>query len=224
MGSVARTLPSTSLRAGFVRVSPLDAQPFAYLRRRQPCHSNYFIPASQSGCNSNGGSRYVQKLREKFDACLVGFAVHRRRGQGQFQRVAHLARDGVLLGPRVDLDGKRRTAGRTLNRYHRKASTTGYTGEHGVNRSGLPLCSSVPTGVKVLFVAQKSPSLRARRSPPLQSQLQNRATCPWKAHPCQPSAARARRCCLESDEVAGNRAASTPDLRCKAAQPSSRKF
>src|SRR5208282_3519344 len=71
--------------------SSSTAKPFADLLGCQACYSNHFVPAGQAGCNSNGGTRYLQKLCEKFDAGFVGLAVDGRRGKRNLQRVADFA-------------------------------------------------------------------------------------------------------------------------------------
>ncbi len=60
------------------------------------------------------------------------------------------------------------------------------------SQSGFPLCSSVPSVVKVSLSPRKSPSPPAHKSIPLRSPLRNHATSPSKAPPCQPPAKPAR--------------------------------
>src|SRR5260370_494430 len=74
--------------------------------------------SSLAGCNSNGGTRQVQKFCEEFDAGGVGFAVRGRGGKREFQSVACYAGDGVLLCPRVDFDREGRAGVRVLNWNH----------------------------------------------------------------------------------------------------------
>ena len=57
-----------------------------------------------AGCNSNGRTRYLQKLCKEIDASLIGLAIHRRGRERQFQSVANLASDGILLSTRMDFD------------------------------------------------------------------------------------------------------------------------
>ena len=201
-----------------------------YFFHRQTHHPDHFIPAGLAGCNSNGGTRYLQKFCEKIDAGFVGFAVDGRSGQGQFQRVANFAGDGILLRSRMDFDCEGGSVGRILNCYHRKVLPLG-TQEETQEQSSIlrslalfciPPCSSVPPVVMILLFPRKSPSPRAHMSLPLQSRLRNRATCPSKELPCRLAAAHARRCYRESDGVGGNRGASPPDLLCMAGRSSVR--
>ena len=52
------------------------------------------------------------------------------------------------------------------------------------SRASWSLCSSVTFAVKFLLFPRRSQCPRARKSILLQSRLRNRATCPWKAGPC----------------------------------------
>src|SRR5258708_23309433 len=75
----------------------LVAQSIANVLGGHPRYANHFIPAGLAGRNGNGRSRHLQKFREEFDAGGIGAAVDRRCGERDFERVADLAGDGVLL-------------------------------------------------------------------------------------------------------------------------------
>src|SRR5208337_2721879 len=93
------------LRSAFASVFQASVcQPPPDFFGRQAGYADHFIPAGLAGCNSNGGTRYLQKFCEKIYARVVGFAVDWRGGQGQFQRVAYFAGDGVFPGARVDFE------------------------------------------------------------------------------------------------------------------------
>jgi hypothetical protein len=55
-----------------------------------------------AGCNSNGGTRYLQKFCKEIDAGLVGLAIDRGRNDSEFQSVANFTSDGILLRARMD--------------------------------------------------------------------------------------------------------------------------
>jgi len=50
--------------------------------------------------------RNLQKFCEELDAGLVGTPVGGWCGHGQFQRIPEFARDGILFGAGMNLDGK----------------------------------------------------------------------------------------------------------------------
>src|ERR1017187_2007042 len=113
-------------------MTTLDFQTLSDFFCRKARYTDHFIPAGLAGCNSNGGTRQVQKLCEKIYAGFVGFAVHGGGCEGEFQRVAYFTGDGILLRARVDLDRESGTGGRILNCYHRRSLQQGarrYTGE-----------------------------------------------------------------------------------------------
>src|SRR5258707_6781693 len=166
------------------------AKAVAHLLGCQTRDPNHSIPAGQAGCNSNGGPRHLQKFCEEFDAGGVGFAVRGRGSQGDFQRVAYFAGDGVLLGARVDFDSEGDSVGRIFNCYHRKALPQGdtevpqgSTGETCNVPLDFPPCTPVPPVVKLLLVPRRWPFRRAHTLRPLRSLLRNRATCPWTEPP-----------------------------------------
>src|SRR5258706_3487112 len=166
------------------------AESVAHLLDCQTRDPNHFIPAGLAGCNSNGGTRYLQKFCEELDTRLVGFAVDGRGSQGQFERVAYFAGDGVLLGARVDFDSEGGAAGRIVNCYHRKALPQGTQRYHRdpqgkpatfpLRFSSMFVCAPV---VKLLLVPRRWPFRRAHTLRPLRSLLRNRATCPWTEPP-----------------------------------------
>lgn len=43
-------------------------------------------------------------MLQKFDAGFMGAAFQRRSSQRQFQRLAEFSGDGILLGPRMNLE------------------------------------------------------------------------------------------------------------------------
>jgi hypothetical protein len=63
-------------------MTTLDFQTLSDFFCRQARHADHFIPAGLAGCNSNGGTRQVQKLCEKINAGFVGFAVDGRGCEG----------------------------------------------------------------------------------------------------------------------------------------------
>src|ERR1035441_9391556 len=123
-------------------------QPPPALRERQPRHTNHFIAAGLAGCNSNGGTRNVQKFCEKIDAGFVGLAIDWRSGQSQFQPVAYFACDGILLGARMDFDRESDSPRRILDGYHRKLNHRVHRGHRGIEDRllGSPVCLCVPCG------------------------------------------------------------------------------
>src|SRR5208283_231853 len=71
------------LRSAFASVFQASVcQPPPDFFGRQAGYADHFIPAGLAGCNSNGGTRYLQKFCEKIYARVVGFAVDWRGGQG----------------------------------------------------------------------------------------------------------------------------------------------
>jgi hypothetical protein len=102
------TLPCQFLPVNICsRLHPKKLPNFLCRYARYP---NDFVPAALAGRNGNGRSRHLQKICEEFDAGLIGFAVDRRRGQGDFERVADLAGDRVLSGSGLQLDRYRYAA------------------------------------------------------------------------------------------------------------------
>lgn len=65
---------------------------------------DHLVAAGLAGSNGNGRSRQLQKVCEEFDARIVGFAVGRRRGEGNFDCIAEFAGDGVFPGAGMDSD------------------------------------------------------------------------------------------------------------------------
>ena len=120
---VARTLLSTKQRIEPARVQP---QPIPQLLRRESRHANDFVAAGLAGRNGNGRSGHLQKFCEEFDAGFVGAAFDGRSGQGDFQRIAEFAGDGVLLRAGMNLDGESDTVGisRTMNIIHHRVTET----------------------------------------------------------------------------------------------------
>ena len=148
------------------RMPALHCNAFAQFVRRKPRDADDFIPAALAGGNGNGRSRHLQKFREEFDAGLVGSIIYRRTGQRNFERIANLAVESILFGPRMNSYGKRYSAARNPKRDH---------GYYSLFR--------VPAVVSVLLFLRRSPFPRARRSILLRSPLRSRVTCPLKARP-----------------------------------------
>jgi hypothetical protein len=80
-----------------------DVQSISNMLASDTRHANHFIPAAPAGRNGNGTARHLQKFRKEFDACLVGAPFYGKRGQRDFQRIAHCARDAILPRPRMNL-------------------------------------------------------------------------------------------------------------------------
>src|SRR5580700_1106188 len=81
---------SERLKCGSLRTA-LYSNSSAYFFRGQPRDANHFSAAGVAGGNGNGRSRHFQKFREEFDAGFVGFAIGRRRNEGNFEGVAEFA-------------------------------------------------------------------------------------------------------------------------------------
>src|ERR1700677_1037966 len=101
------------------------AKAVSYFLCRQSRHTDHFISACVAGCNSNGGTRYLQKFRKEIHAGIVRFALRRRRQEGKFQRLSCFAGDGILLRARMDFDRESSTGRRVLDSHHRKARAPG---------------------------------------------------------------------------------------------------
>src|ERR1700747_503305 len=117
------------------RMAP-DVQALFNFGYRQTDDANYLITAGLAGSNSNGGTRYLQKFREEVDAALIGFALHRRSSEGNLETIAKVARDGVLLGARMHLDGEGDAAGCFSKGNH----GTRLSAPSNLSFSSMPLC------------------------------------------------------------------------------------
>src|SRR6266851_765410 len=82
---------------------------------RKPNDTNHFSAAGLARGNGNGRSRYLQKSREEFDACVVPFAIDRRSGKRELKRVTKFAHDSVLLRAGMDFDCESHAAARFLD-------------------------------------------------------------------------------------------------------------
>lgn len=83
-----------------------DAEALAHLLTRQAGYTYHLIPAGLAGCNSNGGTRHLQKFCEEIDAGVVGFAIDGRSGERDLEHVADYASDSVFLRSGMNFDGE----------------------------------------------------------------------------------------------------------------------
>src|ERR1019366_1953676 len=65
----------------------------------EPAHADDFISAAFPGGYRNRRTWHIQNFSQESDASQVGPSFYWRCSQGEFQRVANLAGDGVLLRP-----------------------------------------------------------------------------------------------------------------------------
>src|SRR5208282_1395830 len=96
----------------------LGADPLPDFLRGQPRHSNHFISAARAGRYGNGRTRNLQKIREEFNAGLVGSPFDGRGSQGQFKRVSEFAGNGISLRAGLDLHGKHCPCGAVVDGNH----------------------------------------------------------------------------------------------------------
>src|ERR1051326_38095 len=97
---------STKLKSFSWSLTLLLREPLSQISDGDAGNANGLQAAASAGSYRNGRARDFQKIGEEINAAIIGAAFDRRRGQGEFDGIAKLARDGVLLGPGMDFDLK----------------------------------------------------------------------------------------------------------------------